>query len=100
MVKKSSGYRSKTRALLQKEYREKGKLGLSRLLRTYEPGDIVCVKIDPSMHKGMPHRRFQGKVGVIEGRRGRSYLVNLRIGDKEKNLIVRPEHITPLTSER
>jgi len=96
LVKKSSGYRARTRALLRKDPREKGKLGLSRILRIYELGDKVCVKIDPSVHKGMPHRRFQGKVGVIEGKRGRSYLVSLRMGDKEKNLIVRPEHIAPL----
>lgn len=69
---------------------------MSRLLRTYQPGDRVCVKIDSGTHKGMPHRRFHGRIGVIEGRRGRSYLVNLKIGDKEKSLIVRPEHITPL----
>lgn len=98
MVRKSSGYRSKTRSLLRKAPREKGKLGLSRILRPYEPGDKVCVKIDSSIHKGMPHKRFQGKIGVIEGKRGRSYLVNLKLGDKEKNLIVRPEHITPQKS--
>jgi large subunit ribosomal protein L21e len=69
---------------------------LSRLLRTYQPGDKICVKIDSGTHKGMPHRRFHGRVGVIEGKRGRSYLVNLKIGDKKKSLIVRPEHITPL----
>lgn len=98
MVRKSSGYRSGTRSLFRKAPREKGKLGLSRILRPYELGDKVCVKIDSSMHKGMPHRRFQGKIGVIEGKRGRSYLVNLKLGDKEKNLIVRPEHITPQKS--
>ena len=95
MVKKSSGYRSRTRSLLRKNPREKGKTGLSRILRAYELGDKVCVKIDSSTHKGMPHRRFQGKIGVIQGRRGRSYLVNLKIGDKDKSLIVRPEHIVP-----
>ena len=98
MVRKSSGYRAGTRSLLRKAPREKGKLGLSRILRPYELGDKVCVKIDSSMHKGMPHKRFQGKIGVIEGKRGRSYLVNLKLGDKDKNLIVRPEHITPQTS--
>jgi large subunit ribosomal protein L21e len=99
LVKKSSGYRSRTRALLRKDLRERGKLGLSRILRSYKLGDKVCLTIDSGMHKGMPHRRFQGKVGVIQGKRGRSYLVSLRIGDKEKSLIVRPEHITPLMSE-
>ncbi len=81
---------------MKKTRRTKGKIGLSRLLRIYKPGDKVCVKIDSGIHKGMPHKRFQGKVGVVEGKRGRSYLVALRLGNKEKSLIVRPEHITPL----
>ena len=71
-------------------------MGLSRILRTYKAGDKVCVTIDPGVHKGMPHRRFQGRIGVVEGKRGRSYIVGLRIGNKEKSLIVRPEHITPM----
>ncbi len=96
MVKKSTGYRSRTRALFRKNPREKGKLGLSRILRAYKAGDKVCVTIDPSVHKGMPHRRFQGRVCVIEGKRGRAYVVSLTIGNKERSLIVRPEHITPM----
>ncbi|MCW4020670.1 MAG: 50S ribosomal protein L21e [Candidatus Bathyarchaeota archaeon] len=92
-MSKSKGFRKKTRSLLRKKPREHGKIGLSRLLRGYEPGDKVVIKIDPSVHKGMPHRRYHGKVGVIVSRRGRAYEVSVTQGDAVKEIVVRPEHL-------
>ncbi|MGQ9538185.1 MAG: 50S ribosomal protein L21e [Candidatus Bathycorpusculaceae bacterium] len=94
-MKKSKGYRSKTRRLLKKKPREKGKISLGKLLCAYQPGSSVVIKIDPSVQKGMPHRRYHGKVGTIVGRRGRSYVVNVTQGDAVKEIIVRPEHLEP-----
>ncbi|MEM1582359.1 MAG: 50S ribosomal protein L21e [Candidatus Bathyarchaeia archaeon] len=91
----SHGYRRKTRALLRKSPREKGKSSLSKLLYEYKPGDKVVIDIDPSVHKGMPHRRYQGKVGIIIAKRGRAYEVNVTQGNAVKAVIVRPEHIRP-----
>lgn len=92
-MSKSKGFRKKTRSLLKKKPRERGKIGLSRLLRVYEPGDKVVIKIDPSVHKGMPHRRYQGRVGVIASKRGRAYEIHVTQGDSVKEIIVRPEHL-------
>jgi large subunit ribosomal protein L21e len=93
--RKAKGYQRKTRHLLKKKPRERGKVGLSKLLHNYEPTEKVVIKLDPSMHKGMPHRRFHGKIGVVAEKRGRSYVVNVSQGNKTKEIIVRPEHITP-----
>lgn len=95
MVRKSKGYRSRTRKILRKRPRERGKSGLGRILRRYEPGSKVCIKIDPSFHKGMPHRRYHGRIGEVKGVRGRSYIVGVKVGGEEKQLIVRPEHLEP-----
>jgi large subunit ribosomal protein L21e len=92
---KSKGYRRKSRSLLRKKVREKGQSGLSRILRTYQPGDRVVVKLDPSVHKGMPHRRFHGKIGIVENTRGQAYVVNVTQGNAVKDIIVRPEHLQP-----
>ncbi len=92
---KSKGYRSGTRSLLRRKPRERGKTGLSKILHEYKPGDKAVIKIDPSVHKGMPHRRYQGKIGVIVNRRGRSYVVKVTQGDAIKEIIVRPEHLKP-----
>lgn len=94
-MKKSKGYRAKTRSLLRKKPREKGKTGLSKVLYEYTSGEKVVVKIDPSIHKGMPHRRYHGRVGVISKKRGRAYVVNVTQGDATKQIIVRPEHLKP-----
>jgi len=95
-VKHSVGYRSRTRKLLRKDVREKGLAPLSRIIYPYREGDKVSIVIDPSVHKGMPHRRYHGKVGTIIGRRGKAYVIKVNLGDKEKTLIVRPQHIRPL----
>ncbi len=93
MVRRSKGYRSKTRSLFRKNPRERGKLGLSRLLRTYNPGERVTIRIDPSVHKGMPHRRYHGRVGTVKERRGRSYVIEVAEGKQTRTVIARPEHI-------
>jgi large subunit ribosomal protein L21e len=95
----SKGYRSGARHLLRKEPREHGKIKLSRLLQEYQPGSRVVVKIDPSVQKGMPHRRFHGKVGTVTEKRGRSYVLIVSQGDAVKQIIVRPEHLEPFKSD-
>jgi large subunit ribosomal protein L21e len=90
------GYRRKTRKLLTADK----KVGLSRLLVDYQIGQRIVIDIDPSQHKGMPHRRFQGKVGIIKEIRRRSVVVDVPIGNKVKTIMVRFEHVKPLQVKR
>ncbi|MGD8505063.1 MAG: 50S ribosomal protein L21e [Candidatus Bathyarchaeota archaeon] len=94
-MRKSKGYRAKTRALLRRKPRERGKTGLSKVLHKYTSGEKVVVKLDPSIHKGMPHRRYHGRIGVIAKMKGRAYVVDVTQGDATKQIIVRPEHLEP-----
>jgi large subunit ribosomal protein L21e len=94
-MRRSKGYRSRTRSLLRKHPRERGKIGLSRILRTYQIGDKVTILLEASVHKGMPHRRYHGRSGIVEEKRGKSYVVNVEIGKQTKQIIARPEHLTP-----
>ena len=84
---------------MTKEPREHGKLRLSKLLHEYQPGTSIVIKIDPSVHKGMPHRRYHGKVGTVLNKRGRSYVVSVSQGDAIREIIVRPEHLEPYKSD-
>lgn len=97
-MRKSKGYRSSARRLLTKAPREHGKLRLSKLLYEYQPGSSVVIKIDSSVHKGMPHRRYHGKIGTVLNKRGRSYMVSVSQGDAIREIIVRPEHLEPWKS--
>ena len=94
-MRKSKGYRAGTRRLLKKKPRERGKIRLSKLLYEYDPGSQVVIKIDPSVQKGMPHRRYHGKIGTIVNRRGRGYVVSVAQGEAVKEIVVRSEHLEP-----
>ena len=56
----------------------------------------MVIKIDPSQVKGMPHRRFNGLVGVVKEVDRRVVTLDVPVGDKVKTLIARKEHIVPL----
>ncbi|MHA1369987.1 MAG: 50S ribosomal protein L21e [Promethearchaeota archaeon] len=89
------GYRNCTRSLLRKRPRERGLKPLTSLLIKYEIGDLVDIKIDPSAHKGMPHRRFHGKTGRIVGFRGKAFVIEVRDHKKIKKIITTRDHIRP-----
>lgn len=89
---RSRGFRRKTRYILRKKLVR----GLSYLLHDYKAGDRVVVDIDPREHKGMPHRRFQGKVGIVDEVGRRTLVVKVNIGNKEKTVAARLNHIKPI----
>ena len=93
MVKRSRGIRSKSRHILRKKPRDRGISSITRALQQFEIGESVSVNIDSSVHKGMPHPRFQGYTGKVEGTQGDAYLVGINVGKKHKTLIVRSDHL-------
>jgi large subunit ribosomal protein L21e len=93
MVVRSKGFRSKTRHKLQKPARHRGPPPVTHSLRAYEPGTKVAIVLNPSIHTGMPHPRFQGLTGTVVERRGGSFVLRVLVGNKPKVLISRPEHL-------
>ena len=93
----SKGYYSGTRSLLRKPTREKGKPKISKILQEYAPGSQVIIKMDSSVQKSMPHKRFHGKIGTVKEKRGRGYVVSVPQGNSVKEIIVRSEHLEPYT---
>ena len=92
-MKRSRGFRSKTRHKLSKKIREKGVLRLSNTLQTFNLGDKAYIILDPSIHKGQPHPRFHGKIGTVVERRGRSYVLEIMDGNARKRVISSPVHL-------
>lgn len=66
---------------------------LGRYLIPYEIGSKVDIIIDPSVQKGQPHFKFQGRTGTIIEKRGRAYIITLKVGHKDMYIIARPEHM-------
>jgi len=99
---RSHGFKHKSRSVMTK----RAPRGVSFLLREYHEGQQALVIIDPRQHKGLPHRRYHGKVGLITnvGRRAitlstnvgrRAITLSVKLGDKPKTLITRLDHIKP-----
>ena len=92
----SHGTRRKSRSVLTKD---KAARGISFLLIDYKVGDNVIVDVDPAEHNTTPHRRFQGKVGIVEEVGRRTLKVAVMIGEKKKFLCTKLNHIKPVTIE-
>jgi len=91
MAYKNKGPRSGTRYKFQKKIR--GMPKVNNMMKTFNIGDKVVVKPDSGVHIGLPYHRFQGNIGSIIGKRGRSYLVSIKDGKKLKTLISHPVHL-------
>ncbi|MCY4251861.1 MAG: 50S ribosomal protein L21 [Thaumarchaeota archaeon] len=87
----SHGFRHKSRSIMTK----RSNRGVSFLLREYSVGQRALVIIDPSQHKGLPHRRYHGKVGVVRNVGRRALTLDVKLGNKSKTLIARLDHVKP-----
>ncbi|MBN1280090.1 MAG: 50S ribosomal protein L21e [Candidatus Thermoplasmatota archaeon] len=97
MVKRSKGTRSKSRYIMRKKPSTRGISSITRSLQHFNVGDSVSIAIDSAVQKGMPHHRFQGYTGKVEGMQGQAYLVGIIVGKKHKTLVVLPEHLGRVT---
>lgn len=89
----SHGTRRKSRSILTKSNKI---TGISYLLLDYKVGDKVVINIDPREHTTMPHRRFHGKVGIVEYIGRRIMKVMVMFGNKPKYLQTKLNHVRPL----
>ncbi len=92
-MKKSKGIRQGTRNILRKKPRERGLIPITRALQEFEEGEKARILLEPSVHKGQPHRRFHGKVGIVLGKQGKSFKLRVKDGNMEKIVVSRPEHL-------
>ncbi|EHA46011.1 hypothetical protein MCOR27_007783 [Pyricularia oryzae] len=60
-----AGLRAGTRYAFSRAHRQKGMIRLSTYLRQYRVGDIVDIKANGAVQKGMPHKVYHGKTGVV-----------------------------------
>jgi len=90
-----NGPRKKTRYKFRKPLRKRGTPPVTLVIREYEIGSRVHIVVEPSVHRGMPPRRFHGRTGTVTGRRGRAYVVSVPDGNTRKTIIVRPQHLKP-----
>jgi len=81
--------------LQHKRIRARGKLGLSRVFKELKEGDRVAVVMDLAYQIPFP-KRIQGKAGRVIGNKGKSIIVSLKDGNKEKTFIIPKLHLKKL----
>jgi len=90
-----NGPRKKTRYKFKKALRQRGLAPVTSVIQQFENGQKVHIVIDPSVQSGMPNRRFHGKTGIIVGKRGRAWMLEISDGNATKTVISRPQHLKP-----
>ncbi len=88
-MRRSRGFRSKARQKLKG-----GHFSIAETLQDFKTDQKVLVNINPAIHTGMPHPRFQGAMGKIIEKRGRAYIVEVPVGKTTKKIIARTEHLS------
>ncbi len=91
----SNGERCCTRYKLKKTVRERGLSPVSKAIQEFESGQRVHIDIDPSVQKGMPNPKFQGKTATVLSQRGRAYLLEVKDQDSLKKVFCLPQHLKP-----
>lgn len=93
----TAGLRHDTRYIFARKYKKHGIAPPSQELRTFRLGDIVDIKVNGSVHKGMPHRLYHGTTGVVwnVSPHALGILVYRRINNHiaPKRIYVRTEHV-------
>ncbi len=81
--------------LKRKKQRQHGKIKLSRYFQEFKQGDRVAIIRELALNPKFP-KTLQGRSGVIESKRGNSYLVKINDLNKKKTYIIHPVHLIKL----
>lgn len=76
----------------RKQIRTRGKLKLSKYFQEIENGESVAFAREASVNSNIP-KKMQGKTGVVEGKRGRAYIVKIKDQNKLKRFLIEPIHL-------
>jgi large subunit ribosomal protein L21e len=93
----SYGTRARTRHMFSKKFRQHGPIAMSQYLMPVKVGDYVDIFANPSIHKGMPHKFYHGRTGIVfnVSKSAIGVRVNKLVNGRiiEKRIHVRIEHV-------
>ncbi|MCR4336169.1 MAG: 50S ribosomal protein L21e [archaeon] len=85
--RKAKGKRAKTRD----KFKSKRKITVNKLLQEIPIGSKVDIRIESSVHSGIPDKKFHGFTGAVIGKQGLAYLVELK--KQHVKLVVGAAHL-------
>ena len=83
----------------RKKVRTRGKLQLSRYFQELKTGDAVTVVREPAVQSSFP-TRIQGRTGLIEDKKGKTYVVKIKDQNKEKKFLIEPIHLKKIKQNK
>jgi large subunit ribosomal protein L21e len=93
----SYGYRARTRHMFKRGFKEHGPIKMSTFLINYHVGDIVDIKANAAQQKGMPHKYYHGRTGIVYNVTPSAVgvIVHKVVGNRyiEKRVNIRVEHV-------
>ncbi|KAI6120945.1 60S ribosomal protein L21 [Pisolithus croceorrhizus] len=93
----SFGYRARTRDMFKRGFKEHGPIKISTYLVNYRVGDIVDIKANAAQQKGMPHKYYHGRTGIVYNVTPHAVgvIVYKVVGNRyiEKRVNLRVEHV-------
>ncbi len=79
----------------RKQMKTHGKIRFSNYFQEFKQGERVTVIRELALDPKFP-KQIQGRSGVVESKRGSSYLVKIKDLNKEKTYIIHPIHLRRL----
>lgn len=83
--------------MFKRDFKQKGMIPLSTFLKVYRVGDIVDIVANAAQQKGMPHKYYHGRTGIVYNVTPSSVgvIVYKVVGNRylEKRVNLRVEHV-------
>jgi len=79
--------------------RRKEKHGITKYLKEFKLGEKAVIKLDSSS-QNYPHPRHQGLIGEVIEKRGRGYVMKVRVGNSYKTINATPEHLKAIVPQK
>jgi len=91
MTKKSKGLLSKRTRHLARHHMPSSS-SVNDIIKEFKVGDRVAI-VPKGNFANIPHPRYRGKIGFVKERRGRAYVVELKIMSATRKLTVPAIHL-------
>ena len=83
----------------KKKIRTRGKFQFSKYFQEFEDGESVALVSEVSVNKNFPDR-LQGRTGIIKGRKGKVYIVDVKDQNKAKQFLIEPIHLKKIKTNQ
>jgi len=93
MATRIGGARRKSRDKLRQSIRQKGKFSLTQYFQEIPEQTKVQLVLNSGFAKGRFDHKFYGKIGIVVGKTGDCYKIQVMDYNKNKTIIAHPIHI-------